>query len=359
MKSEILDKIRSSALLVSLSLGSYNPVKMDKKESAKVAAANGVRNAKAARVTKNILPTAEVLDQIGKLDTRIRTVVEKFTAPFGRGIGLLPAAKFFDLRNEINPLFDERERLVKKLADDYVIYCDQAKRDLSGLYKEEDYPDVRLVVSRFYAKLDSMAIANPSDSRLNVMGEIADAIQESMASTMNEKLETVTPFVKESLLTPLLKMSAILQNPEHKLYQSTFDNAIQAAEQAEHLNLMDDEQIRNAAHEIKEYLNADKDLVKGDDFLRKRLLSDCNRILLSLDGEIPPPATTKKEKSKVEDDADVPMPVDVPTDNAEDYAPQPEAQPAKQPLPSYPVPDKVEGSTPDFDADAVLKKLGW
>ncbi|NDE18282.1 hypothetical protein EBZ80_25535, partial [bacterium] len=260
---QIADKIRSSALLVSLQLGSYNPVKTDKSESRKVSSSHGINDPKLMKVQKHTLPTAGVLEDISKLDTKIRAVVDKFTAPFARGIGLLPAIKFFDLRKEVNALFDERATMVKRLADEYSIYLDGAKRSLNGAFKDDDYPPVDHVVSRFYAKLDSFAIANPKDARLGVLGEIAEQIQAAQTETLNDKLSSVAPYVRASLLKPLCHLSSVLQNPDAKHFDSAFTNILEAAEQAEHLNLLEDDQINNAVFAIRDRLDRTMDQIKG------------------------------------------------------------------------------------------------
>lgn len=299
-KDQIADKITASALLVSLQLGSYNPVKTDRSESQKVCSSHGINdpNAKVMKVSKNTLPTAGVIKEIESLDNKLRALVDKSTAPFARGIGLIPSIKVFELRDQVNLLLDERELLVKKLSDEYTLYLDEAKRMLNGAFKSEDYPPVSAVVSRFYGKLDIFQIANPKDSRFDVLGSVADQLQSAVTDTLNDKLETVTPFLFELLVKPLTHMSSVLQNPEHKLAQSTFENALDAAKQAEGLNLLDNDQIRNAVYEIKSCLDQDKDMVKDNDALRARVLSDCNRILQSLDAAIPAPAVHKPRAGK-------------------------------------------------------------
>jgi division protein CdvB (Snf7/Vps24/ESCRT-III family) len=361
-KSEITDKIRSSALLVSLQLGSYNPVKTDNSESRKVCDSHGIdTNSRVMKVQKNTLPTAGVLKDIEKLDNRIRQLVDQYTAPFARGIGLLPAVKFFDLRNAVNLLFDERDALIKKLADEYSLYLDEAKRELNGAFKSEDYPPVKSVISRFYHKMDTMQIADPKSSKLNVLGEIAESIQAAASDTLNEKLESVTPFLFDLLLKPLTHQSSVLQNPDHKLSQTTFTNVLDAATQAEGLNLLDNDQIRNAVYEIGACLNYDKDAVKDDGHLRKQVLTDCNRIIQALGGEIPAPAVHKPragKKSKSEDAEQF-------SETAPSQAPEPEAILVADLETADPEPtDEQIHATADaadetFNPDAVLAKLGW
>lgn len=368
-KSEITDKIRSSALLVSVQLGRYNPVKLDRSESKKVATSNGMKNTndtKTVKVVKDTLPTASIIKEIESLDGRITKLKDSYCAPFARGIGLLPAHRFFDFNSAINVLFDERDALIKKLADDYAVYRDEARRELTGdLFKEDDYPPVNTVVSRFHHKIDCFKIADPNDSKLNVLGDIAESIQSAVSETLNDKLESVTPYLFELLLKHLCHQSSILQNKDHSLYQSTFDNVLDAAKQASSLNLLDNVQIRNATYEIDACLKADKDEVKENDSLRAQLLKDCNRIIESLDGKIPAPAvhtpsTGRKKKAKVSEAP--PSKVDDSKPVLEDFNDNPFNTPAstilREPTDAE-IHAAADAASDTFDSDALIAKLGW
>ena len=357
-QEEITDKITSSALLVSLQLGSYNPIKTDRSESVKVAVSHGMNaNTRVMKVVKNTLPTAGVIKEIESLDGEIRAYVDKNTAPFARGIGMLPAVRFFDFREGLNQRLDKRDKLKAKLADEYTIYLDEAERELNGAFKPEDYPPVTYVVDRFYAKLDIFEISNPKDNRFAVLGSVAESIHSALADTMNDKMSSVTPFLTELMLKPLTHLSSVLQNPDHKLAQTAFSNAVDAADQAGHLNLIEDDQIRNAAYEIKACLDQDKDMVKDDDHLRARVLADCNRILQSLGGTVPAPAVhkpraSKKSKGETEDEFSETAPIvmrvssakveevhDEPTDEQIDVT--------------------ADAADETFNPNDLLAKLGW
>lgn len=353
MDKEIIDKIKASATLVALSLGSFNPVKLDKKKTRELATANGC-STRVARVTKNILPTASVLEAIEKLDTRIRALVRQYTAPFARGVGLLPTSKFFALREEINPMFDERRALVAKLADEYNIYLSTAPQVLNGMFNPEDYPPVDVVVGRFYANLDLMGITNPEGERMGVLGEIASAVCQAQADTLKEKLEGLAPYTSEILLESLRNMSAKLQNPDCKWFDSLFENVLQSADKAESLNLLNDEGITNAVWAIRQNLKFTKEQLRSDDFLRKKMLSDCNTIIENLGGTIPPPevkkSTTSSKAPKVSNDTE-PEPAPEPD--------EPESTPEPEQLP--PPPSEINVSEDDLSTDAagLLAKLGW
>ena len=365
---QIAEKIRSSALLVSLQLGSYNPEKTDLVEGKKVSDSHGIKKKDVFKVKKNTMPATLAFKNLKKHDTVTRALVEAVTAPFARGIGLLPAVKFFELRQAVNIRLDERAVLVKRLIDSYSIEIESAKRSLNGAFKEGDYPSVEYVASRFYAKLDSFAIADPKQSRMGVLSDIAEQIQAAQNETLNDKLSTVVPYLRELLLSALCHQSSVLQNPDSKLYETTFTNVLEAAEQADHLNMLGDEQINNAIFAIRDQLNRTKDQVKGDDHLRKTVLADCNNIIESLDGTIPPPIASKGTgKAKKAKKAKAPILCDVlPPPPAEiivpELAEEPEEEQPKTPISSATsLTDEVtETPSPSgFDADAMLAKLGW
>lgn len=355
---EIADKIRSSALLVSLQLGSYNPTKTDKSASRKVSADHGISNDKLMKVQKNTLPTAKVIEDIDRLDTRIRAEVDRFTAPFARGIGLLPATKFFDLRNTVNLLFDERDRLIKKLADEYTLYLEGAKAELNGAFRSEDYPPVGDVVAKFRHKLDAFAIANPKDAKLNVLGEIADSIQQAASDTLREKFETVTPHLRSVLLDPLRAMLETLQNPDAIYRDSLFTNVIEAAERAEALNLLDDADVAAAITAIRDYLAIDPGSCREDKRMRAQTVNDCVTIVTGLGGTVPPPKITKAKaprKGKSAPKAEAESAPEI----APEPAPEPDDDGEPEILPETPARINEVESQPESDTEALLNKLGW
>lgn len=296
---QITDKIKSSALLVALHLGRYNPVKTDKLESIKVRLDHNIRSDdNILSVKKNTLPTADVLEKIEKIDNKLRATFDRFCAPYARGVGLLPATKFLELRASLNPLLDERQDLVKKLADDYTIYLDGAKRLLNGAFKDSDYPAVSDVIARFHHKLDVFPIADPRDAKLNVLGDIADSINQAVAETFKEKAENVVPYIREVLLDPLTKFSETLQNPEATFKDSLVENVREAADRAETLNILDDDEIVNAVYEIRQRLTVNPDRLREDKVYRALAVSDAAPIIESLGGTIPSPKVVAPRKPR-------------------------------------------------------------
>lgn len=295
----IIQKITEGSLLIALHLGRYNPVKTDRSESKKVSTSHGIHNNKLMKVKKHTLPTASVLTQIEKLDGVIRALVDRHCAPYARGLGLLPATKYMDLMDEVRPLFAQREALIKVLADEYSIYRDEAKRELNGAFKPEDYPETYQIVQRFHHSVDVFPIADPRNVRFSVLTEVAEQIQTAVDDTFKEKSESLAPFIREVLLDPLIKFSETLQNPEAIFRDTLISNVQEAAVRAKGLNILGDEEIDSAIQNIESYLNVIPDSLRDDKVIRARTADDANRIIQSLGGSVPEPRGTEPKSEPV------------------------------------------------------------
>jgi hypothetical protein len=356
---QITDKIKSSALLVSLHLGRYNPVKTDRSESSKVLADHNIRDPKLLKVKKHTLPTAEVLDKIEKLDNKLRATLDKFTAPYARGVGLLPASKFLELRTALTPLLDERDELKRRFADQYSVYLDGAKRELNGAFKDSDYPPVDKVVAQFHHKLDVFPIADPRDTKLNVLGDIADSIGEAVEATFRDKAEGIVPHLVDILLDPLVKYSETLQNPDAKFKDSLVGNLNEACDRVRSLNILDDEHVETVAAGILTKLNYSADELREHKAVRKLAADAANALIEELGGSVPAPKQVKKSNT-------VTLPLDAkPGDPA--YTPQLKdriaAEVAKwtqeSVTESTPLTEALEEVQPADQSEALLAKLGW
>jgi hypothetical protein len=304
---------------------------------------------------------------------------------------LLPATKFLELRAALNPLLDDRNILIKKLADDYSIYLEGAKRLLNGTFKESDYPAVTEVVSRFHHKLDVFPIADPRDAKLNVLSEIADSINEAVAETFKEKAESVVPYIREVLLDPLVKFSETLQNPEATFKDSLVENLREACDRAETLNILEDNEIVDAVYEIRQRLTCNPDRLRDDKVYRSDAVSNAAPIIESLGGTIPAPKVvaprkprTKKSKSDDEEFSETapssspsssasidesPFVTGIPTMGKSNIVAEVAADTgvecvdvtlqSESPITDEQIDPAANNADATFNPDALLAKLGW
>jgi len=355
--TELLDKISSSALLCNLTLRRYNHRKTDKAESRKVNLEHKIRKLGAgAKVTKNTLPTADILERIEKHYGKIRRTVDSFCAPYSRGIGLLPSTSYIDLRVAVLPLFDECTNLVKLFAEEYENYQAQARVNLNGLFKPEDYPPVAKILSKFSHSLDIYPVPDAQSLRLKIVGDVADSIQAAVNDTIQTRAEGLVPYFRESLLEPLVKLSATLQNPEANGFQdSLVSNVIDAATRVAGLNIVEDDEIRNACYGIQDKLNRDPRTLKDSPGDRAIVCSDAGIIIELLGGTIPAPIIVgpKKPRAKRRTKEEILAQVDASQNNSPALHIQVEGEPTDDQI------NAVADAALVTIGEDILKKYNW
>ena len=316
---DITRRFTESLILVELRLGTFSNSKTDKEESKKTRDSNNIDNDKVARVVKTLLPDSKILLDMRKHDKAIWAIVDRYGAPYTKGVRMVPAVRYLELTSDLRAAFSRRDDLIREFAAEYVAQVDAAKGQLKTLFKEKDYPPVSQIVSKFSHSLNVTPVANPSDLKLSVLDEAAAAIQEAVNDSFKDRTENLAPFIRELLLSKLSHLSSFLQTPEAKWTESLFGNVLAAADKAKGLNILNDDEINNAVFEIHDKLDRPRESVKNDDQLRRTVLADCNTIIESLGGTPPPAYVPKKSDttSPVSDDVE-----NVPTDEQIDEAAQ-------------------------------------
>ena len=322
--SDITRRFTESLILVELRLGSFSNSKIDKEETKKTLDSNQVNDRKVAKVIKTLLPNCQSYKDIVAHDRLIWNIVDKYGAPYSKGVRMIAATSYMEFTADLRAALAKRDELIRLFASEYVAQVQAAKSVLKTLHKDADYPDVSEIVSKFTHDLSVTPVANPSDLKLAVLDEAAAAIQEAVNDSFKDRTESLAPYLRELLLgdpekNGLLHLSAFLQSPDARWTDSLFSNVLESADKAKCLNILNDDEINNAVFEIHDKLDRPREMVKTDDQLRRAVLADCNTIIESLGGTVPPAYIPKKSKatSPVTDDVE-----NVPTDEQIDEAAQ-------------------------------------
>lgn len=314
---DITRRFTESLILVELRLGTFTNSKTDKEESKKTRTNNNIKGDH-AKVVKILLPGSKILEDIKAHDRAIWAIVNRIGAPYTKGVRMVPAARYLEMTSELRVAFAKRDDLIREFASEYVTSVDAAKNDLQTLFKESDYPPVSEIVSKFSHTLNVTPVANPADLNLAVLNEAATAIQEAVNDSFKDRTESLAPYIRELLLSNLTHLSSFLQTPEARWSDSLFSNVLDAADKAGGLNILNDDEINNAVFEIRDKLDRDREAVKNDAPLRRTVLSDCNTIIESLGGSVPPAYVPKKSEKTTPpvNDEDVTVPTDEQIDEA-------------------------------------------
>ena len=108
-------KLSDRALLVQLNISTWSANKLDKEISAETSAIKGAIS-NSVRTHKSLLPMCDLLDDIKKKATLIRTKFYENTLPWGvKGIQILPTANYLTFMTEFRKEKSEYETLVKQI----------------------------------------------------------------------------------------------------------------------------------------------------------------------------------------------------------------------------------------------------
>jgi hypothetical protein len=294
---DLAKRVCSGGVLYSITLRKFGTNKKDKEATNKTKADFNVSGTKSVATYKKLFDSP-ILQRLNACDSAIYQIPRKFGSPWGDGAYFIPASKYIEMTREVKAKLAERDLIVKELADELDLIKAEAQTRLGTLYKEHDYPTTESVISRYTCETHTAQITQPNGTMLGVFGDVATAVMNDVQESFNDQVAAIIPFIRETLLDPLVKLSAVLQNPGTKLFDTHFTNVWESAERAAGLNITEDDEIRAAIYEITNSLHLDAAScrgTKGRD-LRRQAALDCGKIIELLGGTIPSPAPDSYQK---------------------------------------------------------------
>ena len=163
--------ITERAMLAAVHISIWTAVKHDRKVSRDVADQHGAHQS-AGRYNKQLLRGADKLDELRTLAGQIRQHFYKITLPWSdKGFRLLPSNFYFDLMERMREFEAGFEQGVDSFLAVYPQYIDQVRPELNGLFREEDYPSVEKLRTKFGVKLEILPIPSGADFRVQMSAE--------------------------------------------------------------------------------------------------------------------------------------------------------------------------------------------
>lgn len=250
----------TSLLMYSLYAPTWTARKLDKKATAQVKEANGVKDSvNAGNFNKLILPDCTELEAITAHVGSVRNGFYLRTAPWGeaRGMRAGKAEDHMDLMSWFGDRQEEQKPLVHTFGVAYSELVAKAEYDMHGMFNVEDYPPWDVVEGKFALRLSVTPLPNVKDIRVmteipaHVRQQIEHAIQKDMhdvyASSIVEAFTT--------LLEPIRHMSNQLRaydaGKTKKIFESLTVNVAKMADAARRLNIARDPRIEAIAAEAE------------------------------------------------------------------------------------------------------------
>lgn len=275
-------KLSDRALLVQLSISQWSARKYDKRVTQEIAQNFGAsRGADVGRYNKNLLPIDDYLNDVHTKSREIRTKFYKNTLPWGlEGSQILPSKNYLGFIQDFRQEKAEWEYLVEIFVREYPRLKAEAKRIIpSGMYKEDDYPDVDAMANKF--KLDLAVFPVPSgdfrveladDELAKIQADVEDRVKSSESVAMKEAWQRI--------YTPVEKMVEKLSDPKAIFRDTLVENIQEICSALPNLNFADDPDLEAMRQEVEAKLaNQNPDSLRLDPVLRADKAAEAKDIM--------------------------------------------------------------------------------
>ena len=243
-------KLSDRAILVQLGISTWSANKLDREISAETNAFKGTVTG-AGRYHKSLLPMCDLLDDIKKKATLIRTKFYDNTLPWGvKGIQILPTANYLTFMTEFRKEKSEYEYLVRQFAPAYPQLVMDAQRFLGSAYKASDYPDASDIASKFKMDMQVMPVPN-GDFRVNIADEELERIQQEVTARVKQAGQQAMQDVWQRLYDKVKHLADKMNDPKAVFRDSTLNHLVDLCELLPRLNVMDDPNLEAMRQEVE------------------------------------------------------------------------------------------------------------
>jgi hypothetical protein len=276
--------ITEKAMLAAVHISIWTAVKHDRKVSRDVADQHGAHHG-AGRYNKQLLRGADKLDELRTLAGQIRQYFYKITRPWSdEGFRLLPSNFYFELMARMREFEAGFEQAVESFLRVYPQYIEQVRPELNGLFREEDYPSVEKLRSKFGVKLEVLPVPSGADFRVELSAEEQARVSREIDANVRESLTRGTEDLWKRLREVVSHMVERLNEPESRFHGSLVTNIADLVEILPKLNVSGDADLNRFTEQIKQRLcNYSAQELKKNELLRVVTATDASKIVAEMD----------------------------------------------------------------------------
>ena len=270
MDKNLTNTLSENATLVRLTAKHPSGLKVDKELRSNLAEDNSVTNAKLLQVSKHIFGTdvnkyfRRILNEFRHRFYYPLTVAwsDNSTDDFGHTVSgwrLCPNTNLEQLQSEVDNAKTDYFKEVKHFLDNYPDMVAGAKGNLGEAFKEEDYPTVEWLKTKFRFEFEMTVVPQIGDDiRLNVSEKLRKRIENDAVKRANNNIKSVFKTTVEALLEQVDHLATKLKEYNPKGAQksgyfnkSSFDKLRQAIEVLPAINadILGNDKSINTAHQ--------------------------------------------------------------------------------------------------------------
>ena len=270
--------LNDRALLVQLSISQWTARKYDKKATKEVTNANGA-TMDAGRFNKALLPMNDLLDNVHKKATLIRTEFYTNTLPWGmEGTMMLPSANYLNFMTGFRKQKSEWQYLVNQFVQGYDQLVSDAKRTLGSLYNAADYPQRWEVAAKF--DMDMAVFPVPSsDFRVSIGSDELSRIQQDVEQRVKASQQKAMTEVWTRLYDRVKHMAEKLADPKAIFRDSMLENTREICALLPRLNFTDDPDLETMRQQVEATLLKHPEALRNDPDLRRDTAAEAKKIM--------------------------------------------------------------------------------
>ena len=263
--------LSSRAVLVSLTITQWSARKLDRNETAKLAAKHGTA-AKVARVNKSLLPVASPLDSITKHANEARAEFHKRSLPWSNSQAIVRSSGYLEFASAMSGYKDKFYTLVDRFVASYPQLQESAKVHLNGLYRDEDYPSALEVRRRFAMDFQTLPLPDASSShKVQGLEAIADSMAREISRRMTQASEEAMREAWRRVYDVAQKAHDRLSDPEAVFRDSLVENAREIVKLLPNLNLNNDPGLTQMGADLRRVLcGHNPETLRRDQAVRQR-----------------------------------------------------------------------------------------
>jgi hypothetical protein len=285
-------KLNEKAMLVRLSISQWTARKHDRKVTQEVAQNHGT-TANVGRYHKRLIAENEI-KKIQRAANSMRIYHYQNTLPWEDGaIGarLLPSMNFMEYSQKMRELGREFDQAVSKFVANYSELVEQARIELNGLFRDEDYPPVEAIRSKFSWDIRIDPLPESNDFRVALADDELSEIRADIEKRVEASANTAMRDLWERLYGAVKHMVEKLREPELEegrgpiFRNSLVGNISQLCELLPRLNISGDPNLEAMRREVEEKLAGyDPDELRNNPIVKNNAARDAEDILHRMEG---------------------------------------------------------------------------
>ncbi len=283
--------INDKAMLVGLTLRRWRPHITDRAVSIEIAEIHN-SDRSMGRYRKSLIGK-ECMAKIRALHNRLRETHYFLTLPWSdEGYRILSSAGYMRYTKDIRALRDEIEQEVAAFIPLYPKYKAEAKVRMNGLYKEEDYPEVSELKSKFGIDITFRPIPVGEDFRVDVgdqeLSRIRMDIEAANKVIIEEAMKSVWERLRDVVSHAAERLRAYEDDGEkvkNPFRDSLVTNIVELLDVVPALNVTGDPALTKFAAEIRKGLTVHPaEVLRDDAKIRETTAARAEAILTKMQG---------------------------------------------------------------------------